>query len=72
MAVCLLLRQKSYAFQKYLCVLTIVAGVVVFLYNPKKAGSEGLGFMHLHQGKYNLEYYLNCQIGATQFSKSTK
>ena len=39
MAVCLLLRQKSYALQKYLCVLTIVAGVVVFLYNPKKAGN---------------------------------
>jgi len=42
MAVCLLLRQKSYSLQKYLCVLTIVAGVVVFLYNPKKAGSEGV------------------------------
>merc|ERR1711990_532625 len=39
MAVCLLLRQKSYALQKYMCVLTIVAGVVVFLYNPKKAGN---------------------------------
>merc|ERR1712176_1201394 len=40
MAVCLLLRQKSYKLQKYLCVLTIVAGVVVFLYNPKKSSNE--------------------------------
>lgn len=41
MIVCLLLRQKSYHLQKYLCVLTIVAGVILFVYNPKKAGDDG-------------------------------
>lgn len=40
MTLCLLLRQKSYAARKYVCVLTIVAGVVMFLYNPNKAGSN--------------------------------
>ena len=44
MIMCLLLRQKSYKFSKYFCVFLIVAGVVTFLYNPKKsAGSGELG-----------------------------
>lgn len=46
MLVCLLLRQRSYPLRKYFCVSAIVAGVVLFVFNPNKAGSGsemGLG-----------------------------
>merc|ERR1712003_146689 len=39
MLVCLLLRQRSYPLRKYFCVSAIVAGVVLFVFNPNKAGS---------------------------------
>ncbi|CBY15664.1 unnamed protein product [Oikopleura dioica] len=41
MLMCLLLRQKSYNFSKYFCVFLIVAGVMMFLYNPKKSTGSG-------------------------------
>ena len=41
MVMCLLLRQKSYNLSKYFCVFLIVAGVMMFLYNPKKSTGSG-------------------------------
>ena len=40
MVLCLILGQKSYKMEKYLSVATIVAGVITFVYNPKKNTSD--------------------------------
>merc|ERR1711934_17325 len=40
----MVLAGKRYSYQKIVCVFIIVVGVIMFMYNPEKAGADASGF----------------------------